>query len=514
MKIPLAHSLDIHAFSGSNITDYEAGLTNCVVHKIGEKFKVTQRPSIDITEDSTDANHTHLVDKARGIYYWEQKSTLYLVHDDTVYKDSQLVANALSATITSGTERVTILEDAITPSLIILDAQGNKGWSMATNETITEINDAQFPSTLTQGGAILDTYLFVMDEDGYIYHSDVGAPTAWSALSLLNTERSPDKGVYLGKHHEHIVAFGTRSIEFFYDAGNATGSVLNRRNDIMHNVGCASGSAVWENGDDIYFMGSNIDGQMGVYLMQDFQIKELSNDTMSSYFTNGITRDDLRFVFNGLSVMGKSTLLITVYSVTGVSAQIAPKLTISYDTSTGLFGFWKTGLNSLTTFPLISWTRRSGGQSQATSARFSQGIFYNGDVITVNDRITPVDTVGGLVFEQGVFEDDVFEEFLGTGTNIDILVRTGLQDGGTVAYKFQEKETIVMESTPSTQTLTIKHSDEDSNNFDAGNAIDVSLVRKDVHQGGRFNKRNYQLEYSGDEQVFLEDLDVELTVGM
>lgn len=514
MKINLAVNLDIHSFSGSGINEYESGLTNCVIHKSADKMRITQRPSIDMSEDTTDGNHAHLVDRGRGLYYWEQNNTLYIVHDKEVYKDSQLVANKLSANITTGSERVTILEDQITPLLIILDSENNKGWTMATNETVTQITDAQFPSTLAHGGAVLDNYLFVMDEDGYIYNSNVGDPTAWEALDVINTERSPDKGVYLGKHHEHIVAFGTRSIEFFYDAGNASASPLNRRADISFNVGLASGTAVWENGDVIYFLGSNLSGQIDVYQLVNFQISKISNDSMSSYMTSGITRDDLKFIFNGLSVMGKDTLLITVYALSGSPSVIVPKVTFSYDSTSGFFGLWTTELNNHTTFPLIGWTRRVGGQSDVSSARAGEGLLYNGDVIKINDRLRPIDTIQGEVFIQSVFESDTFEELTDEGTNISLVARTGLQDGGIVNYKFQSKETVPMESTEASQTLTVKHSDETTSNFDAGNTIDTSLTRKDIHQGGRFVKRSYQIEYSGDEQIFLESLDIELMAGM
>ena len=49
MKVNLAVDLDAEGFSGSVITDYASGSTNCIVYKAGEKVKVSQRPSIDIS---------------------------------------------------------------------------------------------------------------------------------------------------------------------------------------------------------------------------------------------------------------------------------------------------------------------------------------------------------------------------------------------------------------------------------------------------------------------------------
>lgn len=515
MKINPNVDLDIHAFSGGGITDYDSGMTNVVVHKSGDRYRATQRPGIDISEDASVI--TGLNDRGRGIYYWETNTTLYIVHDNDVYSGTQ--DSAAVGTITAGTERVTMLETIGVPRLVILDAENNEGWYMSDAEVVTEIDKTGatgfFPSTLVHGGAILDSYLFVMDEDGIIYNSNLDDPTVFGALSFLEAERENDKGVYLGKHHDHIVAFGTRTIEFFYDGQNATGSPLNRRTDISYNIGCADGLGVWEDGDITFFIGSNPSGELGIYKLTNFQTKLVSNDSMNSYITNTLTQESIHIALEGLSAMGNRTLLLTFYTLTGSPTQILPRITISFDTVTGLWGFWETNLNSHTTFPLMSWTKRTGGQNATLEARTGEGILYNGDIISIHDSLNPVDTLlATSVFVAGVFEDGVFSESSGSGTNVPITIRTGLMDGGTTAYKFQSKETIVMENTDNVQTLTIKHSDEATNNFNTGTGINTTLDRKEVHQGGRFMKRNYQLEYSGDEQIFIEALDVELQAGL
>jgi hypothetical protein len=170
-----------------------------------------------------------------------------------------------------------------------------------------------------------------------------------------------------------------------------------------------------------------------------------------------------------------------------------------------------------TYFPLMAWTKRTGGQNATTAARTGEGIFSNGDIINLNDRLVPVDTLLGA---EGVFESDVFETdvFVGTsssnGENIPLIIRTGLQDFDTNGYKFQNSEAIEMESTQTSQTLTIKHSNETADDFDTGSTIDTSLTRKEIYAGGRFIQRNYQLEYSGDEQIYIEALDLDIEKGV
>jgi hypothetical protein len=53
-----------------------------------------------------------------------------------------------------------------------------------------------------------------------------------------------------------------------------------------------------------------------------------------------------------------------------------------------------------------------------------------------------------------------------------------------------------------------------SNSFNTGNTVDLADDRKEVHQCSRFMKRNYQLDFSGNEQVYLESIDVEVEAGL
>jgi len=399
--------------------------------------------------------------------------------------------------------------------MVILDAENDEGWLLDTSDELTQIA-SNFPSTLVHGGAILDTYLIVMDEEGIIYNSDTDDPTTFGASSFVRAERENDKGVHLAKHHDHVVAFLTRTIEFLYDAGNVSGSPLNRRQDISYNVGCADGLGVWTDNDIIYFVGTNSSGQLAIYKIENFQLKIVSNESLNAFLTESVVLENHRIVLTGLSSESNTIIMATLYELDG-SSNINPKVTVGLDTSTGLWGQYNTALNSQTTFPLIAWTRRTGGQNVTTAARTGEGLFANGDILTVKDNFIPIDSflASGGVYDVGVYDVGLYAAGSSqSDSNIVMSGRTGLQDFGTSGYKFQNKEVATMLSTPSSQTLTIKHSDETSDSFGAGNTIDTSLDRKETHQGGRFMRRNYEFSYSGDEQAYLEDLDIDLMAGM
>jgi len=523
MKVPLIVDLDIHKFEGSTITDYASGLTNCAFHNNNGQIEVTQRASIDISEDASEISG--LTDRGRGIYYWETETNLFIVNDDTVYEQTQDGGEVVAGgEISSGTERVTMLETIGTPRLVILDAENNEGWWVNTPASaVTQISAAgvgtydHFPTTLCHGGIILDGYLIVMDEDGVIYNSVVDRPDQFEATSFVEAERENDKGVYLGKHNEHATAFGTRTIEFLYDAKYSTGSILQRRDDIMHNIGCADGLGVWENGDTTYFLGSNTTGQIAVYKLENFNPVMISDDTLNSYFTQGLTQESIRVVFSGWSAMGQDTLIVTVYVLTGAApGEIVPKLTLCYNSLADKWLFYNTQVNSHTLFPLIAFTKRTGGQNATTSARRGEGIFYNGDIINVNDRLIPVDTLLATtgVYEDGVYEVGVYlEASVGVGSNISTIMRTGHIDVGIRGYKFQDYEYLMMDTTNTSQIMTVKHADEGAMTFTTVGTIDTSSDKKELYQGGRFCQRNFQLEYSGDEQFFIDHLGLELGAG-
>ena len=148
-------------------------MTNCVTHKNGGKIRVTQRPSIDITEDSTGLG---LNNRARGIFYWEYNDTLYIVHDNDVYADTQdsTPLTTTAGTFSAGSEAVSFAEAVGTPKLAILDSENNKLWLVndAAPDTLTPVT-TNVPTAIVYGSPVLDGYLFLMDEGGIIYNSDV-----------------------------------------------------------------------------------------------------------------------------------------------------------------------------------------------------------------------------------------------------------------------------------------------------------------------------------------------------
>lgn len=491
--------LEITKFSGSSIDEYDAGLTNAIYEEVNGKRYITQRPSINIEQDASD----DISDvQGRGLFYWDEESALYMVNYDTLYKTNY--ASVISAGLTAGSQKVHMM--VLASLLIILDPENNKGWTCNTSDVVSSISDAQFPSTLAHGGAVLDGYLFVMDTTGLLAQSNYEDATAWTGTDIIDAERSPDGGIYLGKHHDHLVAFGVRTIEFFYNNLNPSGAIISRRQDLFYNIGALSGECVWEQGDIIFFIGMNPDGALGAYMIINFQAKKISNDSLDSFLTQAVIKDNVSIAGSGFTAHGRTFYIITLYQT--ISSVITPELTLAYDTKTGIWFVIESTVNSLTKLPLIGWSVRT-----STTIRNGEGMLSNGDIFTIKDDLTPTDTLFGEYVTDDYVAGGYYTESGGAGTNISIICRHGQTDHGNINNKVGNFLKLVHDLTPNSQTITHKQAYENNASFSSGRTLDTSKRQK-LNRLGRYERRNDQVEYSGSDRLQYEGIEIDFDVGL
>ena len=504
MRLLPGQDIHINAFSGATITELESGITNGVIEKRGEVFYLTQRPSIDVFGDaSLDISDA----RGRAIYYWESEPSLYIFNNDTIYKGNY--GSVLSASPTAGTKKCKFFE--VGNYLVLLDPENDQGFTITTADVVAEITDTDFPPKqtpavgLAYGGAALDNYLFVLGENGIVYHCDSNDPTAWNALSFKEAEREPDGGEYLAKHHDNLAIFGVGTLEFAYDAANPTGSVLNIRQDISYNIGCSSGESVHEEGDRIFWVGTTYSGSLGVYLLENFQVRKISTSTLDSFLTQAIVRDGYTAVGSGLSGQGHVFYVLTIGNT---PSDFSPSTSLVYDLTTGIWAIWDTDVSDLDKFSVIGWTKRQGD-----TERYGEGILTNGDLISINDNLVPNDSLLGAVYvTSGYVAAGYVSATTDAGTAIALTSRMGMIDLGTNLHKYPLSYTYAGDTTAASQTMTLKWSDENNSNFNAGRTLDTSKYQK-ITRCGRFRRRNHEITYSGSEQIRIEAIEAEIPVG-
>lgn len=146
-----------------------------------------------------------------------------------------------------------------------------------------------YPITTSASARILNGYVFVC-VGGDIYNSDLDLPDSWNPSDFISTEIYPDDVVALAKYKNYLVAFGTNTIEFFYDAANTSGTPLARQEGILHNIGCIGQGSVTDSEDVIYWISQTSSGTYSIWTLEKFEAKKVSTPEIDVYLTKQINQ--------------------------------------------------------------------------------------------------------------------------------------------------------------------------------------------------------------------------------
>jgi len=210
---------------------------------------------------------------------------------------------------------------------------GNSATTYAANTanrySVSQVTDADYPGNTCRGTAYLDGRVFVMAPNGDIYQSADGDFTSWNALEFIGADIEPDKGMYLAKWNSYIMALKAYSCQFYYDAANATGSILSPAENMAFRVGCASADSVKEVAGSVAWLGQTKDGQgRSIYLMTPQGPQAISTPSVDRV----LTHDNLSSVKSWVAKTGAHVL----YGITLGSSGV----TMVYDFSTKMWSYF------------------------------------------------------------------------------------------------------------------------------------------------------------------------------
>lgn len=208
---------------------------------------------------------------------------------------------SMSETDISGTGNLTaIMGDDV--------SNANEAWFFPEGGAWTQITDAQFPASITPSHCHMDGYMFVMTEGGALWNSDLNSLANWTAGSFITANSFGDNGVGCERYRNMIVGFGDGSAEFFFNAGNATGSVLNRIDNATLRIGAVRnttgrGTAIRSLLNTVYWIGNNSEtGSRGIYRLNGMQAEKISNPAIDKLVSNGV----IRSIAGSFSLLGMS----------------------------------------------------------------------------------------------------------------------------------------------------------------------------------------------------------------
>ncbi len=166
------------------------------------------------------------------------------------------------------------------------------------------------------GIAYLDGYFFVMDEECKISNSASENPTSFGALDFVYADAYPGRGVYIGRTLTYIVALKESSCEWFYDAGNPTGSVLSAITTSAKQIGCADRYSVADVADSLMFIGRETSGKIGVYRLRGLELQKVSTPDVDRVLELSTLADNDAFATTvdggGLYVLTLGDLGVTI----------------------------------------------------------------------------------------------------------------------------------------------------------------------------------------------------------
>ena len=237
-----------------------------------EHFSLVKRPGFQAY--STPA--TGIIGTA--LHVWESVGSGVTTISAFGATTSTMYENTTSLGAITGWARGIIEVDFTGTASVVIASSNSTAWFYPTAGALTQITDAQYPgqaSRTTVGNFVaMDGYLFIMDTTGRIYNSERVSIANWDGSYIEPTYNHPFDGVGLARHHNTVVAFGKSSLEFYKNAGTQDGSPLGRM-DTPYQIGCALpasyGKTIVNDGDDVYFIGTNHSGGAGIYRIRAFK---------------------------------------------------------------------------------------------------------------------------------------------------------------------------------------------------------------------------------------------------
>lgn len=299
-----------------------------------------------------------------------------------------------------------------------------------------------------------------------MYNSDTDNIYGWGP-NFVSAEMWPDNIIGLARQNNQILAFGTVSSEFFYDAANASGSPFARNEGTVLQLGCAAPYAVYENERFCIFVGQSDSGGRAVWLLEGFQPKKISNESVERVLDaegSSITTSK----GYGLRTKGHLFFVINLTSCTLV-----------YDVEEKVWHEWS--INSADAHAVFPYNY------QADIGTGKSALLHNTD---------------GYVYllDQAVFRDNV--------TSIITDIYSSKYDGSTMNRKFMHNLTVVGDQG---STITIRWSDDDYSTWNSYKTLDT--VRPWFPRCGSFRRRAFNIRHTANEDFRTEALEFEVDAG-
>jgi hypothetical protein len=323
-----------------------------------------------------------------------------------------------------------------------------------------------FPSNPLPGLVYLDGYVFAMDSEGQIWQSGNENPGNWNPSDYTSAKSEADKGKAIARHLNYIIAFKEWTADFFYDAGNAQGSVLSINQSAHMEMGCADGNSIQNPEQTLIWMATVVEGGRAIMAMEGLQPRRLSTKAVENF----LNASNLTGTYSWLYKIAGHTLYGLVLTDQNV--------TLVYDLAEDQWHYWTTSKDYI-----------AGGENYFECSFVTQFPFNSGNFYVL-------DAVNGLAF---TLSPNNYVDPFGP---IRMRVVTDRLDFDTYAFKTVSGLTLYGDTI--NDVLNIRHTEDDYTNWSQYRQVQLNSQKPGLYQLGRFRRRAYEYLYQGNNPFRLE----------
>lgn len=464
----------ISAFGSTNSTIYDSttslGTITGKATSISETFIGTEA-TLTIPSNDNTAWHTSSSAVTGSLTFTGNTYTNTTV-DNISSTTGLVVGQLLTGTGFQANTRIASIDSATAITLNQATTATNVGVTI-TRTILGKIIDADFPGnagkTLAGQFAHMDGYACIMDTAGILWASDLNSTAKWTATSFGATNAYPDKGIGCIRYKNFIMAFGTESVEFFYNAG-LTPFPFAKSVAMTVKVGAISAAAIAQISDSVFWCGSTPQGGLSIF-----------------QYDGSISRVSTPEIDFSLTLAGAVNISLTTIRFYGRSF-------ILVNASTNTYAYCieeKTWFQFHSTVQL--WHKCVG-----TSVGSSM----------LNYAISTSSTSGKVYVQNPaalVFTDD--------GTTYTATAQLAVNDHGTARLKFYSDLELVADTELDSSPITLSYSDDDYQTIVSHETLDLSVARPRVTRLGSSRKRAWILTHSAATPFRIEALEGHFEVG-
>lgn len=477
--VPLMYEYETRSRDALKDTDALNILWEPVINQAaGEQyFNALKRDGSSLWFATPDGNTT------LGLFYWDlfqglivqaTSANIYVRAADTGIIVGTTAYISGSATLTFGATEF-LFQDG---SRAFLLYDGTTMIKIASTFVFTFYTNPATPNFPTSGVPInpiaLDGYVFIGSPDGTISNSNLNDPGTWSASNFTKADSYPDNLAALARVGPYLVALGRQSIQYYYDAGNPTGTPLGAMTGSTLTVGFVAALAQQEG--VLWFIGRSSDGFYRVYKLENFKATAVSDPVINRWLAD---------LFNSSSSLGtqvKGNMVNMnghqLYMLSDTTQTASPK-TYAYDIETQMWS--RIDVNNGN-----SVKYSATGNASTSSLLFSkERTFF---AVGPNNASGPALDTNIYFFDPTAYQDN--------GVNFLVSFRTPQQDFGTYRNKFGERLLLWADKASSTTLCSISWTDDDYQTYSTVRTVDLSSDYPVLYALGKFKRRSFRVQYS------------------